>query len=396
MAKDKHDMDAKAYARIMASAAKKLGEKIGAATGRSPPPPTEPIGPRMQSGAFTMQEDVIKGGGKKGFIFGGQVGQKPTAASYPGQQVYDPSAGGYNPFIGPLPESGYAVTGPTVSPDAATILEDWHLGEKTEPATEPMGPRMQTGGFTLAEERPKRYTYLENYYSRLGTEIRKSKDPIRRGALVKERNKTLEEAKKLAAELNSENPNTVPYLPGKFPNVDPDSSTFGLDFMKTATTGKIGDVMTQRLGKGAGYDRGDLFRGTSYQSTGAINGVMRALAGIFILFVFIGVFYMVFGPIYDSLIFNFTNIVSADGDATLGGKSIPTLFDNTARVILVWVPLIVVAGALYKLTALVFEREVGTRTTEETEWDMLGAIEDSTDLDAGSDPSVFEAYGGGW
>ena len=105
---------------------------------------------------------------------------------------------------------------------------------------------------------------------------------------------------------------------------------------------------------------------------------------------------MVFGPIYDSLIFNFTNIVSADGDPTLGGKDIPTLFDNVAKVVLVWVPLIVFAGALYKLTALVFEREAGTRTTEETEWDMLGSIEDSTNLDIGTDPSVFEAYGGGY
>ena len=105
---------------------------------------------------------------------------------------------------------------------------------------------------------------------------------------------------------------------------------------------------------------------------------------------------MVFGPIYDSLIHNFTTIVSIDGDPTLGGKDIPTLFDNVAKVVLVWVPLIVFAGALYKLTALVFEREVGTRTTEETEWDMLLAGEDSMDLDAGSDPSVFEAYGGGY
>ena len=228
-------------------------------------------------------------------------------------------------------------------------------------------------------------------YRRLGTEIRKETNPLRRNELIKLQNEQIEIGKRTHSRLGMEG------LPGVFPYVEPVSSTAqAAALAKIGAEGKISDVMTQQLGKGAGYARGQLFRGTSYASTGAINGVMKALADIFILFVFIGVFYMVFGPIYDSLIFNFTNIVSADGDPTLGGKSIPVLFDNVARVILVWVPLIVFTGALYKLTALVFEREVGTRTTEETEWDMLGAIEDSTDLDMGSDPGVFEAYGGGY
>ncbi len=231
---------------------------------------------------------------------------------------------------------------------------------------------------------------LKEQYTRLGTQMR-SADAITRQQLMQQRNALLEEGKRYAADLNlREIPNTFPWL-------EPTS-----DIARTAelaqkgVQGQVAGQLLGQAGRGSFYKRGELFRGTSYASTGAINGVMKALAGIFILFVFIGVFYMVFGPIYDSMIHNFTIIVAADGDATLGGKSIPVLFDNVAKVVLVWVPLIVFAGALYKLTALVFEREVGTRTTEETEWDMLGAIEDSTDLDMGSDPSVFEAYGGGY
>jgi hypothetical protein len=236
------------------------------------------------------------------------------------------------------------------------------------------------------------YTRAEKLYDRLGTEIRAATDPIKRNQLILLRNEQLKIGQEKAQRLGREG-----LLPGKFPYTEPTSQTArAVGIASSGAKGKIGDVMTQQLGAGAGYERGQLFRGTSYASTGAINGVMRALAGIFILFVFIGVFYMVFGPIYDSLIFNFTNIVSADGDPTLGGKNIPAIFDNVAKVVLVWVPLLVFAGALYKLTALVFEREVGTRTTEETEWDSLLSGEDSMDLDMGSEPSTFEAYGGGW
>jgi hypothetical protein len=234
-------------------------------------------------------------------------------------------------------------------------------------------------------------------YQNLGAEIGRTTDAKERNQLISQRNKLIGRGQSLVQQLQIDvgRPGN---RKGEFPFVD-QVTTGDLikDDLKGAT--KDLDALQSTMGKGMGalgLKRGQVFRGTSYASTGAINGVMKALAGIFILFVFIGVFYMVFGPIYDSLIFNFTNIVSADGDPTLGGKDIPTLFDNVAKVILVWVPLLVFAGALYKLTALVFEREVGTRTTEETEWDMLGAIEDSTDLDMGSDPGVFEAYGGGY
>jgi hypothetical protein len=234
-------------------------------------------------------------------------------------------------------------------------------------------------------------------YQNLGAQIGRTTDAKERNELISQRNKLIGRGQSMVQQLQ------IPVgrpgnRKGEFPFVEP--VTTG-DLIKEDLEGatKDLDALQSTMGKGMGalgLKRGQVFRGTSYASTGAINGVMKALAGIFILFVFIGVFYMVFGPIYDSLIFNFTNIVSADGDPTLGGKDIPTLFDNIAKVILIWVPLLVFAGALYKLTALVFEREVGTRTTEETEWDMLGAIEDSTDLDAGSDPGVFEAYGGGY
>ena len=215
-------MDAKAYARIMASAAKKLGEKIGAATGQSPPPPTGPIGPQMQSGAFTMQEDVIKGGGKKGFVFGGQTGRtredRDDTASFWGEQVYDPSSGGYSPFIGPFPESGYSVTGPGdpgFDPNAfmggykEQFPRDWdtnigpsgrhQFGPDPQTSTVKQGPLMQTGGFTSAQETSKRYNYLSSYYDRLGTEIRKSTNPVERNKLLIQRNRALKEAKGLAA-----------------------------------------------------------------------------------------------------------------------------------------------------------------------------------------------------
>tara|TARA_R110002110_G_scaffold96600_3_gene248666 strand:+ start:877 stop:2643 length:1767 start_codon:yes stop_codon:yes gene_type:complete len=237
------------------------------------------------------------------------------------------------------------------------------------------------------------FEFIKTQYSELGKKIRDAPNATQKLQLIQQRNDLIDEGKDLADKLGKED-----IQEGKFPYVEPvKTGDIVKEGAKSATEDL--DALQSTMGKGMGalgLKRGDVFRGTSYQSTGAINGVMKALAGIFILFIFIGVFYMVFGPIYDSLIFNFTNIVSADGDPTLGGKDIPTLFDNVAKVILVWVPLLVFAGALYKLTALVFEREVGTRTTEETEWDMLGALEDSTDLDMGSEPGVFEAYGGGY
>ena len=242
------------------------------------------------------------------------------------------------------------------------------------------------------KETKDRYNRALLLYDRFGTQLRAEKDPRLRKELIKQRNEQLTIGKETAQTLGLEGE------PGKFPNVEFVGTG---DLIKTAGAKTMDDLsaLESSMGKGMGaigLKRGELFKGTGYATTGAINGVMRALAGIFILFVFIGVFYMVFGPIYDSLIYNFTLIVSADGDPTLGGKDIPTLFDNVAKVILVWVPLIVFAGAIYKLTALVFEREGGNRSTEETEWDMLGSIEDSTDLDMGSDPGVFEAYGGGY
>ena len=245
------------------------------------------------------------------------------------------------------------------------------------------------------EQQSARYQFIEERYSNLGTLINNATDPNKRTQLIHERNQLIEEGMKLASALDK----LKVIQEGKFPKVEAVRSGDLAKAVSEQQQKKLEDKLSKGMGKGMGalgLKRGELFKGTGYATTGAINGVMRALAGIFILFVFIGVFYMVFGPIYDSLIFNFTNIVSADGDPTLGGKDIPTLFDNVAKVILVWVPLIVFAGALYKLTALVFEREGGSRSTEETEWDMLGSIEDSTDLDAGSDPGVFEAYGGGY
>jgi hypothetical protein len=235
-------------------------------------------------------------------------------------------------------------------------------------------------------------------YQNLGAEIGRTTDAKEREQMISQRNALIERGQSMVQQLQ------IPVgrpgnRKGEFPFVEPVRKGDLAKAQSEQQKKKLEQGLAKGMGKGmgaVGLKRGELFRGTGYATTGAINGVMRALAGIFILFVFIGVFYMVFGPIYDSLIFNFTNIVSADGDPTLGGKDIPTLFDNVAKVILVWVPLIVFAGALYKLTALVFEREGGSRSTEETEWDMLGSIEDSSDLDMGSDPGVFEAYGGGY
>ena len=274
------------------------------------------------------------------------------------------------------------------------------LGKKYDKGKEIQRGRYETAGRIagarydkgVKREETTELNYQRKLYDRLGTEIRKESDQFRVASLEQQRTAAVEEGLAIAEKHG------IKPLEGVFPWID--TSKVDRDRhigqIKDASKGRVGEVVAGQLGKGSMFSRGELFRGTSYASTGAINGVMKALAGIFILFVFIGVFYMVFGPIYDSLIFNFTTIVSADGDPTLGGKDIPTLFDNVAKVVLIWVPLLVFAGALYKLTALVFEREVGTRTNEETEWDMLASGEDSMDLDAGSDPSVFEAYGGGY
>ena len=255
----------------------------------------------------------------------------------------------------------------------------------------------------IADERTKRVEQLKSIeaeYRALGSRLSREVNPVSRRLIMNSQRDLLPKGLKLSDSLGKEN--TI-FHKDTAEGVLPSWSARQIDTGQRAFKGKdrvsrVGAEVFGQAGTGSFYNRGELFRGTSYASTGAINGVMRALAGIFILFVFIGVFYMVFGPIYDSLIFNFINIVSADGDPTLGGKDIPTLFDNVAKVVLVWVPLIVFAGALYKLTALVFEREVGTRTTEETEWDALLSGEDSMDLDMGSgpEPGVFDAYGGGW
>lgn len=137
-------------------------------------------------------------------------------------------------------------------------------------------------------------------------------------------------------------------------------------------------------------------RHTLPASTGSLNGVMRGLAGLFILFIFISVFYMVFGPVYDVLITNFLSIAGADGSTMLGGKDIAVLYANTANAILIWVPLIVIGGTLYLLISMVFEREskgmAGANIM--TEWDVFGGMDDDTDinldiaLDGGMDDSV--------
>tara|TARA_R110002073_G_scaffold7110_2_gene41030 strand:- start:1478 stop:3391 length:1914 start_codon:yes stop_codon:yes gene_type:complete len=367
------------------------------------------MGPKMEYGGFTRGEDQRAGltelrkqypgqqpMKRNGFTFGGQTGTRESATGDP--YATEPETDAY----GALTERGrkqkqfqdatkeqrrygttaeerdYRSSGYAAGVSGISTEQRLDIKDKAR-----AGEDRETGD---------RFKRAEQLYERLGTEIRKETDPLRKDELIDQRNEQIQIGKEAAATLGLEG-----LVPGKFPYVEPVSKLARkVDIAASGSKGMIGDVMTQQLGAGAGYARGSLFRGTSYASTGAINGVMKALAGIFILFVFIGVFYMVFGPIYDSLIFNFTNIVSADGDPTLGGKDIPTLFDNVAKVVLVWVPLIVFAGALYKLTALVFEREAGTRTTEETEWDMLGSIEDSTNLDIGTDPSVFEAYGGGY
>ena len=136
-------------------------------------------------------------------------------------------------------------------------------------------------------------------------------------------------------------------------------------------------------------------RHTLPQSTGALNGVMRGLAGLFILFIFISVFYMVFGPLYDVLITNFLLIAGADGSTMLGGKDIATLYANTANAILIWVPLIVIGGTLYLLISMVFEREskglAGSNIM--TEWDVFGGMEDDSNLDIALDGGIDEPMG---
>lgn len=333
-------------------------------------------GPRMESGAFFSQDDDTRGmSGPR--MEGGQFFSQSLPFDMP---QWD------GEMVGPRFESG------AFTPEAdRQMKESWR-----ETQTDEMGKvreerisqaqRLRTAD-TKANRRE--YNRISELYSRLGTEIRNEPNALKRQALIRERNALINDGQNLAQTLG------IDRIPGVFPFVQPTATGVGATLGATIGAGALGGAATERLGRGAGIRRGSMFRGTAYSTTGAINGVMKALAGMFILFIFIGVFYLVFGPIYDSLIFNFTNIVSADGDATLGGKSIPALYDNVAKVILVWVPLIVFAGALYKLTALVFERESGSRTSEESEWDLMGSM-DNTDLDMGSDPTVFESYGGGW
>jgi len=309
------------------------------------------IGPKMEYGGFTPSEEP----GGSGFI--GPMPATDEQARAQAQRIQAEQ-------LGRLADRGRAVA------DEATMAKD-----ETDMKT--------------------RWSFIRTEYSELGTKIRAAESEKEKMQLIHKRNELIGEGQRLVQDLGIGDK----IQSGTFP------------YVKTVKEGDLAKAVSEQQQKGlekglaksmgagmgaVGLKRGELFKGTGYATTGAINGVMKALAGIFILFVFIGVFYMVFGPIYDTLIFNFTNIVSADGDPTLGGKDIPTLFDNVAKVILVWVPLIVFAGALYKLTALVFEREGGTRSTEETEWDMLASIEGSTDLDMGSEPGVFEAYGGGY
>jgi hypothetical protein len=137
------------------------------------------------------------------------------------------------------------------------------------------------------------------------------------------------------------------------------------------------------------------FHGTLPQSTGALNGVMRGLAGLFILFVFISVFYMVFGPVYDVLITNFLSIAGADGSTMLGGKDIATLYANTANSILIWVPLITIGGTLYLLISMVFERESKgmARTNEMLQWDALSGMDEDMNLDIALDGGMDDAMG---
>ena len=136
-----------------------------------------------------------------------------------------------------------------------------------------------------------------------------------------------------------------------------------------------------RGGRYLGIPKGGI-RHTLPQSTGSLNGVMRGLAGLFILFIFISVFYMVFGPLYDVLITNFLLIAGADGSTMLGGKDIATLYANTANAILIWVPLTVIGGTLYLLISMVFEREskglAGANIM--TEWDVFGGMGEDEDL----------------
>tara|TARA_R110000824_G_scaffold369399_3_gene558878 strand:+ start:495 stop:1793 length:1299 start_codon:yes stop_codon:yes gene_type:complete len=140
--------------------------------------------------------------------------------------------------------------------------------------------------------------------------------------------------------------------------------------------------MATRGSQYMGLQKGAL-HGTLPQSTGALNGVMRGLAGLFVLFVFISVFYMVFGPVYDVLITNFLLIAGADGSTMLGGKDIAVLYANTANSILLWVPLLVIGGTLYLLISMVFERESKglARTNEMLAWDALATSDDNVNLD---------------
>jgi hypothetical protein len=153
----------------------------------------------------------------------------------------------------------------------------------------------------------------------------------------------------------------------------------------------------QRGSQYLGLQKGAL-HGTLPQSTGALNGVMRGLAGLFILFVFISVFYMVFGPLYSVLTTNFLSIIAADGSTMLGGKDVTTLYANTANSILLWVPLLVIGGTLYLLISMVFERESKglARTNEMLAWDALAGSDEDVNLDialeGGFDP-MGDFYG---
>jgi hypothetical protein len=152
--------------------------------------------------------------------------------------------------------------------------------------------------------------------------------------------------------------------------------------------------MATRGGQYLGVQKGAL-RGTMPQSTGALNGVMRGLAGLFVLFIFISVFYMVFGPLYDVLITNFLSIVGADGSTMLGGKDIATLYANTANSILIWIPLLVIGGTLYLLISMVFERESKgmARTNEMLQWDALTGMDEDVNLDIAFDGGMDDTMG---
>ena len=91
----------------------------------------------------------------------------------------------------------------------------------------------------------REYNRISELYSRLGTEIRKEPNALKRQALIQERNALINDGQNLAQTLG------IDRIPGVFPFVQPTATGVGATLGATIGSGALGGAATERLGRGA-------------------------------------------------------------------------------------------------------------------------------------------------